>query len=129
MAQTIALSATPRGLYDHTPYSSVSVIADPSGYYVVILAAFPPFVKSWISEAYLMTVLETMLLQSPFAIRSFHSDDSLEFVNYTVAPLLNNLLIQFTGFRTRHSNASALIGTGVANSMVSLQDSTKLKAF
>jgi hypothetical protein len=94
-----------------------------------MLPAFPLFVKSWILRAYVMTVLETMLLQFPFVILGFHSDNGYELVNYTVAPLLNRLLIQFTGLRTRHSNASALIGTGVANSMVSLQDNTKLKAF
>ncbi len=38
-----------------------------------------------ISEAYLVPVLETMLLQFPFITRGFHSDNGSEFVNRTTA--------------------------------------------
>ena len=48
-----------------------------------------------ISEAYLVPVLENMLVQFPFIIRGFHSDNGSEFVNKTVAALLNKLLIRF----------------------------------
>jgi transposase InsO family protein len=57
-----------------------------------------------ISEAYLIPVLEAMLEQFPFRIHNFHSDNGSEFINYTVAELLNKLLIEQTKSRPRHSN-------------------------
>ena len=45
-----------------------------------------------ISEAYLQPVLEAVLAQFPFRIRGFHSDNGSEFINHTVAKLLNKLL-------------------------------------
>jgi len=62
-----------------------------------------------ISEAYLIPVLENMLVQFPFIIRGFHSDNGSEFVNKTVAALLNKLLIQFTKSRARHTNDNGLV--------------------
>jgi len=64
-----------------------------------------------ISEAYLVPVLETMLLQFPFIIRGFHSDNGSEFVNRTAARLLNKMLIRFTKSRPRHSNDNGLVET------------------
>jgi len=64
-----------------------------------------------ISEAYLATVLERMLLQFPFIIRGFHSDNGSEFVNHVVAKLLNKLLIQFTKSRPRHTDDNGLVET------------------
>jgi transposase InsO family protein len=61
-----------------------------------------------ISEAYLLPVLEAMLAQFPFAIRGFHSDNGSEFINHTVAKLLNKLLIEQTKSRPRHSNDNGL---------------------
>lgn len=61
-----------------------------------------------ISEAYLLPVLEVMLAQFPFRIRSFHSDNGSEFINHTVAKLLNKLLIDQTKSRPRHSNDNGL---------------------
>jgi transposase InsO family protein len=61
-----------------------------------------------ISEAYLLPVLETMLAQFPFRIRGFHSDNGSEFINHTVARLLNKLLIEQTKSRPRHSNDNGL---------------------
>lgn len=61
-----------------------------------------------ISEAYLLPVLETMLAQFPFHIRNFHSDNGGEFINYTVAKLLNKLLAEQTKSRPRHSNDNGL---------------------
>ena len=49
-----------------------------------------------ISEAYLVPVLESILLRFPFVIRGFHSDNGSEFVNRIVARLLNKMLIRFT---------------------------------
>ncbi|MFC2032393.1 integrase, partial [Chloroflexota bacterium] len=62
-----------------------------------------------ISEAYLVPVLETMLLQFPFITRGFHSDNGSEFVNRTAARLLNKMLIRFTKSRPRHSNDNGLV--------------------
>ena len=62
-----------------------------------------------ISEAYLVPVLETVLLQFPFVIRGFHSDNGSEFVNHTVARLLNKLLIRFTKSRPRHTNDNGVL--------------------
>ncbi len=61
-----------------------------------------------ISEAWLLPVLEAMLEQFPFRIRGFHSDNGSEFINHTVAKLLNKLLIEQTKSRPRHSNDNGL---------------------
>jgi hypothetical protein len=61
-----------------------------------------------ISEAWLKPVLENMLAQFPFRIRGFHSDNGSEFINHTVAGLLNKLLIEQTKSRPRHSNDNGL---------------------
>ena len=61
-----------------------------------------------ISEAWLIPVLQAMLQQFPFVIRSFHSDNGSEFINDKVEKLLNKLLIEQTKSRPRHSNDNAL---------------------
>jgi transposase InsO family protein len=61
-----------------------------------------------ISEAWLLPVLEGMLEQFPFRIRGFHSDNGSEFINHTVAGLLNKLLIEQTKSRPRRSNDNGL---------------------
>jgi transposase InsO family protein len=62
-----------------------------------------------ISEAWLLPVLEAMLRQFPFTIRGFHTDNGSEFINYTVAKLLNKLLVEQTKSRPRHSNDNGLV--------------------
>lgn len=62
-----------------------------------------------ISEAYLIPVLEAMLEQFPFRIRGFHSDNGSEFINHTVAKLLNKLLVEQTKSRPRRSNDNGLV--------------------
>jgi transposase InsO family protein len=62
-----------------------------------------------ISEAWLIPVLEAMLRQFPFSIRGFHSDNGSEFINHTVAELLNKMLIEQTKSRPRHSNDNGLV--------------------
>jgi transposase InsO family protein len=62
-----------------------------------------------ISEYYLEPVLETMLAGFPFAVKGFHSDNGSEFINKTVAKLLNKLLIRFTKCRPRHTNDNGLV--------------------
>lgn len=64
-----------------------------------------------ISEAYLVPALEAILRQFPFRIRGFHSDNGSEYINYTVAKLLNKLLIEQTKSRPRHSNDNGLAET------------------
>ncbi len=62
-----------------------------------------------ISEAYLQPVLAALLRQFPFRILGFHSDNGSEFINQTVARLLNKLLIAQTKSRPRHSNDNGLV--------------------
>jgi transposase InsO family protein len=64
-----------------------------------------------ISEAYLVPALESMLAGFPFVIRGFHSDNGSEFVNKTIAALLNKMLIRFTKSRPRHTNDNGLVET------------------
>jgi transposase InsO family protein len=62
-----------------------------------------------LSEAWLIPVLEAMLAQFPFRVHAFHSDNGSEFINYTVARLLNKLLIEQTKSRPRRSNDNGLV--------------------
>lgn len=62
-----------------------------------------------IAEAYLEPVLEDMLRQFPFRILGFHTDNGSEFINRTVARLLNKLLIEQTKSRPRRTNDNALV--------------------
>jgi len=62
-----------------------------------------------ISEAYLQPVLEAILHQFPFRILGFHSDNGSEYINYTVAKLLEELLIEFTKSRANRSQDNALV--------------------
>ena len=69
-----------------------------------IVAATPQ-----ISELWLLPVLEAILQQFPFVIRGFHSDNGSEFINYTVARLLEKLLIEQTRSRPHHSGDNGLV--------------------
>jgi hypothetical protein len=62
-----------------------------------------------ISERCLEPVLETALYCFPFMIQNFHSDNGSEYINKTVAALLNKLLIRQTKGRPRHSNDNGLV--------------------
>ena len=64
---------------------------------------------SQISETWLIPVLEAMLEQFPFRMLGFHSDNGSEFINHTVAKLLNKLLVEQTKSRPRHSNDNGLV--------------------
>jgi transposase InsO family protein len=64
-----------------------------------------------IGEAWLLPVLEQMLRQFPFQIRGFHSDNGSEYINHTLAKLLNKLLIEQTKSRPRNSNDNGLVET------------------
>ena len=62
-----------------------------------------------ISEAYLEPVLQAMLRQFPFHIKGFHTDNGSEFINRTVAKMLNKLLIEQTKSRPRQSGDNGLV--------------------
>jgi len=64
---------------------------------------------SKISEQYLLPVLEAMLHQFPFRILGFHSDNGSEFINHTVAQLLEKLRIEFTKSRANRTQDNALV--------------------
>ena len=64
-----------------------------------------------ISEAHLLPVIEQMLDQFPFVILGFHADNGSEYVNHTVARLLDKLRVEFTRSRPRHSNDNGLAET------------------
>ena len=64
---------------------------------------------AYISETWLIPVLEAMLRQFPFQILGFHSDNGSEFINHRVANLLNKLLVEQTKSRPRHSNDNGLV--------------------
>ena len=64
---------------------------------------------SYISEAWLMPVLQAILAQFPFVLLSFHSDNGSEFINHVVAALLKKLLIEQTKSRPRRSNDNGLV--------------------
>jgi len=64
-----------------------------------------------ISEAYLEPVLENMLRQFPFRILGFHSDNGSEFINKTVAQLLEKLRVEQTKSRPRQSGDNGLVET------------------
>lgn len=71
-----------------------------------IVAAVPR-----ISEAYLLPVLEELMRQFPFRILGFHSDNGSEFINRTVAQMLEKLRIEQTKSRPRRSNDNGLVET------------------
>jgi transposase InsO family protein len=64
---------------------------------------------SAITQTHLEPVLRAILQQFPFPVRGFHSDNGSEFINDTVAGLLQDLLIEQTKSRPRHSNDNGLV--------------------
>lgn len=64
-----------------------------------------------ISEAFLLPVLEQLLEDFPFQILGFHADNGSEYINHTVARLLQKLHAEFTRSRPRQSNDNALAET------------------
>jgi transposase InsO family protein len=61
-----------------------------------------------ISEAYLLPVLKDLIDQFPFEILGFHCDNGGEYINKTVATLLEKMRVEQTKSRSRHSNDNAL---------------------
>lgn len=64
-----------------------------------------------LSEAYLLPVIETLLSSFSFPILGFHADNGSEYINKTVATLLEKLRVEFTKSRPRHSNDNGLAET------------------
>lgn len=62
-----------------------------------------------ISEAFLKPALEDALVQFPFVILNFHSDNGSEYINKVVAKLLQKLLVTQTKSRSRRTNDNALV--------------------
>jgi transposase InsO family protein len=62
-----------------------------------------------ISERYLVPVVEAILHQFPFVIAGFHVDNGSEYVNHTVAKLLNKLMVEMTRSRPNRSSDNALV--------------------
>ncbi len=67
------------------------------------------FTLERISEAFMLPALDKILASFPFKIRGFHTDNGSEYINYTVAELLEKLRIEFTKSRPRHSNDNGLV--------------------
>lgn len=61
-----------------------------------------------ISEVFLLPVLELVIVQFPFVIEGFHSDNGSEYINHKVAKMLEKLRIEQTKSRSRQSNDNAL---------------------
>jgi len=61
-----------------------------------------------ISEKYMLPLLEDLLMQYPFVIINFHSDNGSEYINKVIADLLNRMLVKQTKSRARHTNDNAL---------------------
>lgn len=64
-----------------------------------------------ISERFLVPILKQSILQFPFRIMNFHSDNGSEYINQTVADLLNKMMISQTKSRPRRSNDNGLAET------------------
>jgi transposase InsO family protein len=64
---------------------------------------------SKISEQFLIPVLQAILHQFPFRILGFHADNGSEFINRTVAKLLEKLRVEFTKSRACRSQDQALV--------------------
>lgn len=62
-----------------------------------------------ISESFMLPALKQILATFPFKIKGFHADNGGEYINYTVAELLETLRIEFTKSRPRHSNDNGLV--------------------
>ena len=64
---------------------------------------------SKISQAYLLPVLQNVLLQFPFTVLGFHPDNGSEYINHRVAEMLEKLRVEFTKSRACRSQDNALV--------------------
>jgi len=61
-----------------------------------------------ITDEHLLPALIKMIEEFPFILKGFHSDNGSEYINYSVAALLESMKINFTKSRSRHSNDNGL---------------------
>lgn len=61
-----------------------------------------------LEREHMLPVLRDMIDQFPFRILGFHSDGGTEYINYEVADMLKDKLIDFTRSRPRRCNDNAL---------------------
>jgi len=62
-----------------------------------------------ISEYFLIPALSSAITEFPFKIHNFHSDNGSEYINGSVAKMLNTLTITQTKSRSRRTNDQALV--------------------
>jgi hypothetical protein len=62
-----------------------------------------------ISEYFLIPLLKEVLKSFPTKILGFHSDNGSEYINKTVATLLNKMMVEQTKSRSRKTNDNALV--------------------
>jgi transposase InsO family protein len=62
-----------------------------------------------ISESFMLSAIQQILEAFPFEILGFHADNGGEYINDTIAALLDKLLIKVTKSKPRHSNDNALV--------------------
>lgn len=62
-----------------------------------------------ICERYMKIVLEELMIECPFVIINFHSDNGSEYINYVVADMLGRLHIRQTKSRPRKHNDNGLV--------------------
>lgn len=62
-----------------------------------------------ITDEHMEPLLERLLDTFPFVILNFHSDNGSEYINYTVAQILDRLHIKQTKSRSRRSTDNALV--------------------
>ena len=67
------------------------------------------FCVETISELHVKPIFEMLQQMFPFVVINFHSDNGSENINYTVADILNRLIINQTKSRSRHCNDNALV--------------------
>lgn len=63
----------------------------------------------YISKEYLLPALQELIDLFPFRIIEFHADNGSEYINHEVARILNDMMIDLTKSRPRHSNDNALV--------------------
>lgn len=63
----------------------------------------------YISKDHLVPMLQELLDLFPFRITEFHADNGSEYINHEVARILNEMMIDLTKSRPRHSNDNALV--------------------
>jgi len=67
------------------------------------------FTVERITELFMIPALETMLATFPFVIKGFHADNGSEYINKSVANMLEKLHVDLTKSRSRQTNDNALV--------------------